>query len=136
MLRLNGIKSLTDEARSNVLQAAGYTTRRYVKLLRLLVEAPFPVCSARSSRRQEGVLLQGHPRPWPVAKLRTFGDPAPKVQGTYAVRGVPGYSLAFSHIRSASILPPPAAPLLGRSVIKSRVSGKASHTAFAASAPR
>lgn len=61
MLRLNGIKSLTVEARSNVLQAAGYTTRRYVKLLRRSVEAPFPVCPARSSRRQEGVLLQGHP---------------------------------------------------------------------------
>lgn len=23
-------------------------------------------------------MLQGHPRPWPVAKLRTFGDPRPK----------------------------------------------------------
>src|SRR5574344_2854311 len=102
----------------------------------MVVEAPFFVSPARSSRRQEGVLLQGHPRPWPVAKPRTFGSPAPKVQGTYAVRDVPGFFLAFSHIRSAGILPPPAAPLLGRSVIKSRVSGKASHTAFAASAPR
>lgn len=46
MLRLNGIKSLTVEARSNVLQAAGYTTRRYVKLLRWIVEAPFSVCPA------------------------------------------------------------------------------------------
>ena len=80
MLRLNGIKSLTVEARSNVLQAAGYTTRRYVKLLSRSVEALFPVCPARSSRRQEGVLLQGHPRPWPVAKPRTLWVPAHKVQ--------------------------------------------------------
>lgn len=80
MLRLNGIKSLTVEVRSNVLQAAGYTTRRYVKLLRRSVEAPFFVSPARSSRRQEGVLLQGHPRPWPFAKLRTLWVPAHKVQ--------------------------------------------------------
>lgn len=32
VLRLNGIKSLTVEASSNVLQAVGYTTRRYVKV--------------------------------------------------------------------------------------------------------
>ena len=90
MLRLNGIKSLTVEARSNVLQAAGYTTRRYVKLLPRSVEALFPVCPARSSRRQEGVLLQGHPRPWPVAKPRTLWVPAHKVQfriGVVLVRG-------------------------------------------------
>lgn len=90
MLRLNGIKSLTVEARSNVLQAAGYTTRRYVKLLRRSVEAPFSVSPARSSRRQEGVLLQGHPRPWPVAKPRTLWVPAHKVQlriGVVLVRG-------------------------------------------------
>src|SRR5574344_2752947 len=74
----------------------------------MVVEAPFFVSPARSSRRQEGVLLQGHPRPWPVAKPRTFGSPAPKVQGTYAVRDVPGFFLAFSHIRGAGILPPPA----------------------------
>ena len=76
------------------------------------------------------------PGPGPSQNSALSGTPAPKVQGTYAVRGVPGFSLAFSHIRSAGILPPPAAPLPGRSVIKSRVSGKASHTAFAASAPR
>ena len=80
VLRLNGIKSLTVEARSNVLQAAGYTTRRYVKLLPRFVEPLFSVCPARSSRRQEGVLLQGHPRPWPVAKPRTLWVPAHKVQ--------------------------------------------------------
>ena len=80
MLRLNGIKSRTVEARSKVLQAAGYTTRRYVKLLRMVVEAPFFVSPARSSRRQEGVLLQGHPRPGPVAKPRTLWVPAHKVQ--------------------------------------------------------
>jgi len=40
----------------------------------------FPLAPARSSRRQEGVLLQGHPRPWPVAKPRTLWVPAHKVQ--------------------------------------------------------
>ena len=28
---------------------------------------------------KKGLLLQGHPRPWPFAKPRTFGSPAPKV---------------------------------------------------------
>jgi len=35
-------------SRSSVLPAAGYTTRRYVKLLRQSFVAPFPVCPARS----------------------------------------------------------------------------------------
>lgn|GEM_PF-6958699 len=96
MLRLNGIKSLTVEARSNVLQAAGYTTRRYVKLLHRSVEEPFPVSPARSSRRQEGVLLQGHPRPWPVAKPRTLWVPAHKVPGTNTGSAALTLTLAFS----------------------------------------
>ena len=97
MLRLNGIKSLPVEALSNVLQAAGYTTRRYVKLLPRSVEAPFSVCLARSSRWQEGVLLQGHPRPWPVAKPRTLRVPAHKVQCTNTGSAALAFSLAFSH---------------------------------------
>jgi len=97
VLRLNGIKSLTVESRSKVLQAAGYTTRRYVKLLRRIVEEPFSVCPARSSRRQEGVLLQGHPRPWPVAKPRTLWVPAHKVQCTNTGSAALSFSLAFSH---------------------------------------
>ena len=76
------------------------------------------------------------PGPGPSQNSALSGTPAPKVQGTNTISDVPAFSLAFSLIRSAGILPPPAAPLLGRSVIKSRVSGKASHTAFAASAPR
>jgi len=106
VLRLNGIKSLTVEARSNVLQAAGYTTRRYVKLLRRSVEAPFPVSPARSSRRQEGVLLQGHPRPWPVAKPRTLWVPAHKVQFRIGAR--------WGGRCCASILPPPRTPALDK----------------------
>ena len=42
------------------------------------------------NRRQEGVLLQGHPRPWPVAEPRTLRVPARKVQfriGVVLVRG-------------------------------------------------
>ena len=35
-------------SRSKVLPAAGYTTRRYVKLLRQSIVAPFSVCPARS----------------------------------------------------------------------------------------
>lgn len=35
-------------SRSKVLPAAGYTTRRYVKLLRQSFVAPFSVCPARS----------------------------------------------------------------------------------------
>ena len=40
----------------------------------------FPYVPPGRSRRQAGVLLQGHPRPWPVAKLRTLRVPARKVQ--------------------------------------------------------
>ena len=105
MLRLNGIKSLTVEARSNVLQAAGYTTRRYVKLLPRFVEPLFSVCPARSSRRQEGVLLQGHPRPWPVAKPRTLWVPAHN--GARVVSRWGGRCCA-------SILPPPRTPALDK----------------------
>ena len=37
------------------------------------------VKDAQPSRRQVGVLFQGHPRPWPVAKPRTLRVPAHKV---------------------------------------------------------
>ena len=36
---------------------------------------------------RKGLLLQGHPRPWPFAKARTFGAPAPKVPARIKVRG-------------------------------------------------
>lgn len=48
------------------------------------------------SRWQEGVLLQGHPRPWPFAKLRTLWVPAHKVQGTKTDSAVLAFYLAFS----------------------------------------
>ena len=153
MLRLNGIKSLTVEARSNVLQAAGYTTRRYVKLLRWIVEALFPVCPARSSRRQEGVLLQGHPRPWPVAKPRTLWVPAHKVPGTNTGSAALTFSLAFSSCGArvscrlhalplwtkrprqgrALIV---VAPVLGRSAAKDQAVGRAASLVFVVSTPR
>ena len=123
--------------RGNVVPAAGYTISRYVKFSVVSSNHRHP-CVPRPvvvGGRKE-FCSRAIPGPGPSQNSALSGTPAPKVQGTYAVRGVPGFSLAFSHIRSAGILPPPAAPLLGRSVIKSRVSGKASHTAFAASAPR
>ena len=58
--------------------AAGYTISRYVKFSVVSSNHRHPCAPPGRSRRQEGVLLQGHPRPWPVAKLRTFGDPRPK----------------------------------------------------------
>ena len=87
---VHGFRVTGPNGNSLFLPAAGYTTRRYVKLLRRIVDAPFFVSPARSSRRQEGVLLQGHPRPWPVAKPRTLWVPAHKVQfriGVVLVRG-------------------------------------------------
>ena len=48
------------------------------------------------SRWQEGVLLQGHPRPWPFAKLRTLWVPAHKVQVTKTDSAVLAFYLAFS----------------------------------------
>ena len=48
------------------------------------------------SRWQEGVLLQGHPRPWPFAKLRTLWVPAHKVQGMKTDNAVLAFYLAFS----------------------------------------
>ena len=153
MLRLNGIKSLTVEARSNVLQAAGYTTRRYVKLLPRIVEAPSPVSPARSSRRQEGVLLQGHPRPWPVAKPRTLWVPAHKVPGTNTGSAARVLSLASSHCgtrvschlhalplwtkrprQSRALIV--VAPVLGRSAAKDQAVGRAASLVFVVSTPR
>ena len=60
------------------MPAAGYTISRYVKFSVASLNHRHPCAPPGRSRRQEGVLLQGHPRPWPVAKLRTFGDPRPK----------------------------------------------------------
>jgi len=153
VLRLNGIKSLTVEARSNVLQAAGYTTRRYVKLLRRSVEAPFPVSPARSSRRQEGVLLQGHPRPWPVAKPRTLWVPAHKVQlriGVVLVRGwypagEVGAARVSCHLHALPLWTKRprqsralivVAPVLGRSAAKDQAVGGTASLVFVVSTPR
>ena len=153
MLRLNGIKSLTVEARSNVLQAAGYTTRRYVKLLRRIVEAPFFVSPARSSRRQEGVLLQGHPRPWPVAKPRTLWVPAHKVQfriGVVLVRGwypagEVGAARVSCHLHALPLWTKRprqsralivVAPVLGRSAAKDQAVGGTASLVFVVSTPR
>ena len=153
MLRLNGIKSLTVEARSNVLQAAGYTTRRYVKLLPRFVEALFSVCPARSSRRQEGVLLQGHPRPWPVAKPRTLWVPAHKVPGTNTDSAAQVFFLAFSsggtrvscHLHALPLWTKRprqsralivVAPVLGRSAAKDQAVGRAASLVFVVSTPR
>ena len=36
-------------------------------------------CKPGRRAGRKGILLQGHPRPWPFAKPRTFGAPAPKV---------------------------------------------------------
>ena len=41
-------------------------------------------------------MLQGHPRPWPFAKLRTLWVPAHKVQGTKTDNAVLTFYLAFS----------------------------------------
>ena len=41
-------------------------------------------------------MLQGHPRPWPFAKLRTLWVPAHKVQGTKTDSAVLAFYLAFS----------------------------------------
>lgn len=153
MLRLNGIKSLTVEARSNVLQAAGYTTRRYVKLLRQSFVEPFSVCPARSSRRQEGVLLQGHPRPWPFAKLRTLWVPAHKVQfriGVVLVRGwypagEVGAARVSCHLHALPLWTKRprqsralivVAPVLGRSAAKDQAVGGTASLVFVVSTPR
>lgn len=56
----------------------------------------FPFAPPGRSRWQEGVLLQGHPRPWPFAKLRTLWVPAHKVQGTKTDNAVLAFYLAFS----------------------------------------
>ena len=56
----------------------------------------FPFSPPGRSRWQEGVLLQGHPRPWPFAKLRTLWVPAHKVQGTKTDSAVLAFYLAFS----------------------------------------
>ena len=46
---------------------------------------PFPLSPYESSAGR-GVLLRGHPRPWPVAKPRTLWVPAHKVHGSCLLR--------------------------------------------------
>ena len=140
-------------SRPKVLPAAGYTTRRYVKLLRRSVEAPFFVSPARSSRRQEGVLLQGHPRPWPVAKPRTLWVPAHKVQlriGVVLVRGwypagEVGAARVSCHLHALPLWTKRprqsralivVAPVLGRSAAKDQAVGGTASLVFVVSTPR
>ena len=56
----------------------------------------FPFSPPGRSRWQEGVLLQGHPRPWPFAKLRTLWVPAHKVQARIPSVRALRFSLAIS----------------------------------------
>ncbi len=76
--------------------SASHTIRHYVKYLRCTSYDLSLLWPARTSRRQGGVLLQGHPRPLPVAKPRTLRDPAHKVQPVWAVVGDGRLSLAWS----------------------------------------
>ena len=56
-------------------------------------------------------MLQGHPRPWPVAKPRTLRVPARKVQLRIGVVLVRGWYPAGSVGAGSGNLPPPALPL-------------------------
>ena len=141
-------------SRPKALPAAGYTTRRYVKLLRRIVDAPFFVSPARSSRRQEGVLLQG------LARRKTPHFVGPRPQSA-----VPHWRCTGARVVSrwgsrccASILPPPrtpaldkevvhvrcapvgnslvVAPVLGRSAAKDQAVGRAASLVFVVSTPR
>ena len=76
--------------------SASHTIRHYVKYLRCTSYDLSLLWPARTSRRQGGVLLQGHPRPLPVAKPRTLRVPAHKVQPVWAVVGDGRLSLAWS----------------------------------------
>ena len=76
--------------------SASHTIRHYVKYLRCTSYDLSLLWPARTSRRQGGVLLKGHPRPLPVAKPRTLRVPAHKVQPVCAVVGDGRLSLAWS----------------------------------------
>ena len=77
-------------------------------------------------------MLQGHPRPWPFAKLRTLWVPAHKVQGTKTDNAVLTFYLAFSlggarascHLRHSvpdkEAVPVRVAPVGGFLVLHSR----------------
>ena len=56
-------------------------------------------------------MLQGHPRPWPVAKPRTLRVPARKVQLRIGVVLMRGWYPAGSFCAGSGNLPPPALPL-------------------------
>jgi len=71
----------------------------------------FPFAPPGRSRRQEGVLLQGHPRPWPVAKPRTLRVPAHKVLLRGCVVLVRRWYTAGKVGAGLGTLPPPALPL-------------------------
>ena len=56
-------------------------------------------------------MLQGHPRPWPVAKPRTLRVPAHKVQLRIGVVQVRGWYPVGNFCAGSGNLPPPALPL-------------------------
>ena len=69
---------------------------------------------------RKGVSLQGHPRPWPVAKLRTLGAPAPKVPLRRTARGEGTVSSSHPGNLPARVCSTAA----GRPAVKGRVSVK------------
>lgn len=103
-------------------------------------------------------MLQGHPRPWPVAKPRTLWVPAHKVPGTYYRQCSANVYPRFQPWWYAGILPPPrtpawdkevvhvrcapvgnslvVAPVLGRSAAKDQAVGRAASLVFVVSTPR
>lgn len=123
MLRLNGIKSLTVEARSNVLQAAGYTTRRYVKLLRWIVEAPFSVCTAHKVQFRIGVVLV---RGWyPAGEVGA-------ARVSCHLHALPLWTKRPRQSRALIVV----APVLGRSAAKDQAVGGTASLVFGVSTPR
>ena len=113
----------------------------------------FPFSPPGRSRWQEGVLLQGHPRPWPFAKLRTLWVPAHKVQfriGVVLVRGwypagEVGAARVSCHLHALPLWTKRprqsralivVAPVLGRSAAKDQAVGRAASLVFVVSTPR
>jgi len=113
----------------------------------------FPFSPPGRSRWQEGVLLQGHPRPWPVAKLRTLWVPAHKVQfriGVVLVRGLypageVGAARVSCHLHALPLWTKRprqsralivVAPVLGRSAAKDQAVGGTASLVLVVSTPR
>ena len=98
-------------------------------------------------------MLQGHPRPWPVAKPRTLWVPAHKVQfriGVVLVRGwypagEVGAARVSCHLHALPLWTKRprqsralivVAPVLGRSAAKDQAVGRAASLVFVVSTPR